>query len=554
MVTEFSKLTETALERTDRALDRLHRYKEAWLKLSLETRIRYLERCLHNALRIAPEWANTACAIKGLDPNSELAGEEWLAGPFAILHYLRLLIRTLKDQSGNNLQCVERSPNLSVTQVFPNDLFDRLLWLGVTAEIWSQPEESVKLAPPGQGAIALVLGAGNISSIAPLDVLHQLFVENRVVLLKMNPVVATLAPWLTEVFKDLQADGFVEIVCGGAELGSYLCQHPVINAVHITGSQRTHDAIAWGNTPEEQQERKTSRTPLLQRPITSELGGITPIIVVPGNWSKQDLVFQARHVASMVTHNASFNCVAGKVLVLAKGWKQRDLFLDLVRQQLRQIPPRKAYYPGAQARYETFLSQYPTAEILGQSAPGCIPWTLLPNVPPCAGEYALTEEAFCAILAEVSLEAETPEEFLETAVAFVNNSIYGTLSCTVLIDPKTQRQNRLEVEDAIAHLRYGSIGINIWSGVLFAMPEIPWGAFPGNPLEDIGSGSGFVHNALLVENPQKAVVYAPFRIWPTPLWFAQHRTLKQVSQRLLQFEANPSWRRLLPVIVAALGG
>jgi acyl-CoA reductase-like NAD-dependent aldehyde dehydrogenase len=366
----------------------------------------------------------------------------------------------------------------------------------------------------------------------------------------MNPVIEALGPWIEQVFSELKTDGFFAMAYGGAELGDYLCQHSGVDAVHITGSQKTHDAIVWGNPAAEHRHP----TPRLNKPITSELGGITPIIVVPGNWSKSDLAFQARHVASMVAHNASFNCVAGKVLILAKGWAQRSLFLNLVREQLHQIPPRQAYYPGAQDKYEVFLAKYPAAEQLGTKAPGCIPWTLISNVSPHSDEYALTEEAFCGVLAEVSLDAVTAEDLLASAVDFANQSIYGTLSCTVLVDPKTARRCSAAVDEAIARLRYGSIGVNIWSGALFAMPEIPWGAFPGNALEDIGSGSGFVHNALLVENPQKAVVYAPFRIWPTPLWFAQHRTLKQVAQKLLQFELQPSWRRLLSVIVAALGG
>jgi acyl-CoA reductase-like NAD-dependent aldehyde dehydrogenase len=355
---------------------------------------------------------------------------------------------------------------------------------------------------------------------------------------------------MEQVFSALKADGFFEIAYGEAELGAYLCQHSAVDTVHITGSQRTHDAIVWGNPAAEH----LHQTPRLNKPITSELGGITSIIVVPGNWSKSDLAFQARHVASMVSHNASFNCVAGKVLILAKGWAQRSQFLDLVREQFRQIPPRKAYYPGAQDRYEVFLAKYSAAEQLGTKAPGCIPWTLISNVSPRSGEYALTEEAFCGVLAEVSLDVVTAEDFLASAVDFANQSIYGTLSCTVLVDPKTARRCSAALETAITNLRYGSIGVNIWSGVLFAMPEIPWGAFPGNTLENIGSGQGMVHNIFRLENPQKAIVTAPFRIWPTPLWFAQHKTLKQVAQNLLAFEMQPSWHKLLPVITAALGG
>ena len=555
-------LMKTSHQEADALLRRLSQHKQIWLKVPLEVRLKHLATCLENVRAVSRAWAEAACVMKGLDPTMAIAGEEWLAGPFAVMRYLRLLMRTLAEENQQARRVRQRVSHSStvaaqnVVQVFPNTLFDRLLWMGTTAEVWVQPGQPLKIGPrdaEGAGEVALVLGAGNISSIGPLDILHQLFVENRVVLLKMNPVNAAVGPWIEKAFLSLQVDGFFAIAYGGADLGTYLCQHPTIDAVHITGAQQTHDVIVWGSAPE-QTQRKAEHLPLLQKPITSELGGVTPIIVVPGQWSEREIAFQARHVASMVTHNASFNCVAGKVLVLSKGWAQRFQFLDQVRQQLRKIPPRSAYYPGAQERYSRFLEHYPTSEVLGQPAEGCIPWTLIPNVSPTFGEYALTVEAFCGILAEVSLDTADADGFLKRVPQFVNDYLYGTLSCTVLIDPKTRRQNRVAFEEAITQLRYGTIGINMWSGTLFGMLEIPWGAFPGNPLEAIGSGQGFVHNTELIQNPQKAVVSAPFYLWPTPVWFAQHRTLDRVAQRLVAFEHRPQIDTFAAVVAAAVRG
>lgn len=80
--------------------------------------------------------------------------------------------------------------------------------------------------------------------------------------------------------------------------------------------------------------------------------------------------FQARHVASMVAQNASFNCNAAKVLVLPKGWLQRETFLRKVDAALSQTRSRKAYYPGAEERYRGFLEHYPKARPLGPSSSG----------------------------------------------------------------------------------------------------------------------------------------------------------------------------------------
>ena len=111
-------------------------------------------------------------------------------------------------------------------------------------------------------------------------------------------------------------------------------------------------------------------------PFTAELGCVTPVLVVPGSWSAADMRFQARQVAGMVAQNASFNCNAAKVLVVARGWLQRETFLRLVDEELARTPPRKAYYPGAEERYEGFLRAYPNAKVLGATAEGVVPWTV----------------------------------------------------------------------------------------------------------------------------------------------------------------------------------
>ena len=90
--------------------------------------------------------------------------------------------------------------------------------------------------------------------------------------------------------------------------------------------------------------------------------------------------------------------------------------------------------------------------------------------------------------------------------------------------------------------------------MLFYLGSTTWGAYPGNPLTDIGSGIGFVHNSYLFDRPQKSVVYAPFRIFPTPVWFATHKHLLGIAKHLLKFEAYPTWQNLPAVIMAALRG
>jgi acyl-CoA reductase-like NAD-dependent aldehyde dehydrogenase len=400
--------------------------------------------------------------------------------------------------------------------------------------------------------VALVLGAGNISSIAPLDVAYKLFVEDQVAVLKMNPVNEFLGPFLERAFRSLIDDGYLGVAYGGQAVGEFLCHDDRVDTIHLTGSDRTHDAIVWGVDPAESSRRKAAGEPLLHKPVTSELGSVTPILVVPGRWSASDLAFQTRHVASMVAHNASFNCNAGKVVALARGWKQRDEFLDRLDSALASTPPRRAYYPGAHDRYENFLRHYPRARAVGEAGDEVVPWTIIPDVPAVDDEYALNNEAFCGVLAEVSLDADDAPTFLSRAVEFANEKVWGTLSCVVLVDPVTERAHADTLEAAVADLRYGGIGINIWTGVNFGLGVTTWGAFPGHPPENIESGSGVVHNALLFDHPQKSVLRAGFRIWPKPVWFSGHRTLLGLGRDLTHFEAHRSPVALLKVALAGL--
>jgi acyl-CoA reductase-like NAD-dependent aldehyde dehydrogenase len=544
----------------DRALERLAARKGAWVETGLEQRKAFLRSIIEGFGEIARDWVEGGCRLKGIAPGDPLAGEEWLAGPVTSLRNARMLLEALEREGSPSLPAVGRRPNGQVVaRVFPADLRDRLMLGGFRAEVWLEPgaeptQGRIYRERPEAGRVCLVLGAGNVSSIPPMDALYKLFVENETVLLKMNPVNEHIGPRLERAFKRLVDEGFFAVVYGGAEVGSYCASHPLVDTLHVTGSDKTYDAIVWGTTAEERARRKRSGERLNTRPFSAELGCVTPVLVVPGPWSDDDLEFQARHVASMVAQNASFNCNAAKVVVTAKGWPGRRDFLSKLERALAQTAPRKAYYPGAFERYEAFVNHYPAAKVLGVGGEGVVPWTLLPEVAPVKGEYALTNEAFCGVLAETALDARDPRDFLVQAVDFANDACWGTLSCTLLIDGATQKRYPEELDAAVAGLRYGGIGVNAWAGAIYGLVSPTWGAYPGHPPDDIQSGSGVVHNAFLLDRPQKSVLYAPFRIQPKPAWFADHKNLAALGERLFAFERSPSWLRFAGVAAAGLRG
>ena len=110
-------------------------------------------------------------------------------------------------------------------------------------------------------SVAVVLGAGNVSSIAATDMLSKILIENfSVIVLKMNPVNDYLTSLtLKTAFKPLIESNLLRIVQGGRETWvSNLIDHPIAtHSIHVTGSEQTHDCIVWGQG-EEAEKRKLS--------------------------------------------------------------------------------------------------------------------------------------------------------------------------------------------------------------------------------------------------------------------------------------------------------
>lgn len=550
----------TSRDDVDRLVERLAAKKRTWVGVPIGDRLKLLDAIADNLQREAEGWTRCIADLVGVAWDSPLVGECWLEGPWATVRNVYLLQQALKQGGAPKPPSITRRKNGQVVaNVLPASTPDRLALMGWTLDVWMEPgaeavQGHVYREKRHDGKVALVLGAGNIPSIAPTDALYKLFVEDEVVVLKMNPVNEATGPFLERAFRPLVELGVFGVVYGGAEQGKQLTDHPLVDTIHITGSDRTHDAIVWGGDPEEQKRRKAARDPRLKKPISSELGCVSPVLVVPGPWSDDDVAYQARHLASMVAHNASFDCVAPKAVLLPSGWSKSELFVQKVEESFRKFPPRRAYYPGAHDRWRKFVDTYPSSRVVGREVDGAVPYTLVPDVPAKKGEHALTHEAFCTVLATTWIDASDPVSYLQKAVAFANESVWGQLSCTVLVHPSTMRAHQDAFDAALEGLRYGAIAVNAWAGGIFGLSEGTWGAFPGNPLEDIQSGTGVVHNAYLFERPQKSVFTMPWRPLVLPPYLADHRTMRTVGEAFTRWQAKPSLLGLPAIAIPAMRG
>jgi aldehyde dehydrogenase (NAD(P)+) len=566
----------------DACVATLERQKDVWARLPLSEKFHHIMEMRRKLGEVAERWVQTAAAAKGLAEDSPLVGEEWAGGPWTLAHGLNRYADTfyaldhgedLLDQVGDVRQ---RKDGQAVVDVAPINFYEGLFLNGVRAELWMEPgvtpqnlQEHMaglyKRAVP-EGKVTLVLGAGNVASIAPLDALHKLFAEGQVVLLKLNPVNEYLEPIFAELFESLISYGFMRIVTGGVDVGAYLVEHPGIDEIHMTGSARTYDAIVFG-PGEEGARRKAEGKRRLDKRITAELGNVSPTIVLPGDWSEADLRFQAENIVTQKLHNGGFNCVASQVLVLPKNWDKAPYLLGQIRRLLRTIPQRPAYYPGAVDRARRFAEAHGRVEAIGKLEENASQRILITELAPDDVEaLCFREEAFGTVLAQTSLPGDDALSFFRNAVAFANESLSGTLGANIIVDPKTMKKMGHAFEDLLAELRYGAIGVNIWIGGAFSLSQTAWGAYPGHTPEDIQSGVGKVHNAFLFDAPQKTIVYAPFRpfprsilhgewtILPKPPWFVTNKTSAETFKRLTYFELNPGIQHLPGVVYSAMRG
>ncbi len=555
----------------DAAVARLRDGATAFVHLPLQQRIALARAMQQGYLRVAERMVHAGCEAKGIAPGTPLEAEEWSTGPWGVVRQLRLIREQLAalDKTGNTaIGPVAHLPDgrLAV-RVFPGNAIDGLLFKNMTVDVHMQTgidegalhETRARFykQPDHDGCVVLVLGAGNIAAIGAMDVITKLFNEGKVCLLKMNPVNAYLGPLLEEAFAKAIGQNFLCVCYGGAGEGRYLVNDRDIDEVHITGSDHTHDQIVWGPPGPQQDERKRLHQPLLKKPITSELGNISPVIVVPGPYTDKELRFQAQDVASYFVMNASFLCNAAKMLVTPHGWAGSEAFMRWIKDVCEKVPPRKAYYPGAEDRWAAFTHGRVQPAQIGRQQAGALPWTFIGGLDAGACDEPLfSQEPFCAILAETRLGSADPVEFLDRAVDFANNTLWGTLSVTLVVHPRSLKDPVIgkAVEEAIAKLRYGTVAVNGFSGLSFVFAAPPWGAYPGSTPQNIQSGRGFVHNTAMLDGIEKVVMRAPLTTFPKPGYFPSHRTTHKLLPKLVKLEEHADWKPLPGIVMAAIRG
>ena len=549
------------------ALSDLYSSQTRWLFSSPLDRIELVERCIATVAESARNWVDVACEIKHIPTNSQCRAEEIVAGPVVAMRYLRLMLRNLKALDkcvppplpGRLVQADNGRWQVPVMPVM-RDLFDPVCFMNFQASVWLKSgicnEEAEAATHPVQQRMpttSLVLGAGNVTGIFAADVLGKIFQEQHVALVKMHPLMDPLRPVIEQAFSPQLEAGCLRIISGDATVGARATQHDLVDAVHITGSVAAHEAIIWGADPAERARRKQADEPLLDKPITSELGNVSPWIIVPGHYSSMQLQAQAENVAASITNNAGFNCVSTRALITWKHWPQREEFLSRLQAILSKLPRRVAYYPGALERFERFTGCEFDGDESRDGLPE-LPWTLFRDVTPTESPLLCCEESFVPVCAEMPLDAADEFDFVGKATDFANDGLWGTLCATLTVPSafRSSQRGRAELNAAIERLRYGTVCINQWPGIAFALLTLPWGGHPSGSIFDPQSGLGFVHNTFGLRAVEKTVLDGPLMVVPKPIWTAGHRHAEPIAWNLFNLYHQPTLRHVAELSYSAL--
>ena len=374
------------------------------------------------------------------------------------------------------------------------------------------------------GASRSCSGAGNVGSLGPNDVLNKLFVAGKVVVLKANPVNDYLVEHWERALRALIDEGVLRIVRGGAAAGSHLVAHSLVDEVHVTGSDKTYEAIVFGPGDEgarrkaagvrrrDQAGDRRARQRLTGHRRARRLVGEGPLL--PGGPRGVD-ARQQRGV--QLPHAAAARHL--EALAAARGVPQRARVRALRDPDARS---RTTRVPTSATRASSPRTR--DARLLGSDEDGRLPWTVLRGIDAQdRRDVALNVEAFCSLMAETAIDTVTPDQFVDAAVELCNDVVWGSLSATILAHPDQlarlarRRADRRGGRVAALRRRSGSTCGTRWPT---RSRTTTWGAYPGHPATDIQSGTGVVGNALMFDRPQKSVVTGPFRASPVPATFA----------------------------------
>jgi len=546
MTTTTRTTTETSLNDVDGIVRKVAGKSECWRTMvSLSEKIEILQNVLDNTIELSDAWTNSIARERGIDVHNirqhgAALADVYATNPATLGGFLHGILGTLKEKQSKPTRTRTTTTNRSFVRVYPKGILETLEALGTTGDLVVASDadgvDDVVAESSGSGSVVGVLGAGNFYS--PNDVLTEMFLRNNVCVYKPHTLQGEESCNILEhILEPLVRDGYLAIVRGGVDVGKALVNHNGIDSLTLTGSVETYNRIRWGCHPSPSQSPSALPQPVVTKPICAELGGCSPLIVVPGgrSWNKGSIDRHARTLARCKLYNNGHLCVSPQVLILPENWKWRPYFMERLRYWLSKHPANPPFYPGSHRTHEMFRN-LPNAETIfpykknsntnkntrtnykrsdrdnddvasnnNNDDDGVFPMqqypVLITNVMAASTDNDLEEgnsshpssivlqkEAWCPVLAEVPLPWPHEDEddnkasvsFLKSALEFTTSHVNGSLSIGIAIGDDVIKRNQGEFDEILASpdlTKYGIVGVNIWPGFTHMNSRLTWGAF-----------------------------------------------------------------------------
>lgn len=509
-----------------------------WQNTDIETKIDFLKKIRKNVELFMVELGRSDTLAKGWDVEDEFLYASGLSSTVvpmmaqinatidfyeSILKQDMLRAVDIKKVKGEKKYDILVFPQLRKDKILHGDRHDYIRVL----------DEPVHVNPLSKdGGIIAVLGAGNYSS--PLEIIKSLYLENCVVIHKPHPINEKTDKIWEKVFKPLIE--FKAVAFCDPDIGSELIKYEGLKKIYFVGGSVTANKIV--------KETKVE--------VVSECGGNNPLIIVPGEkpWTKHEMRHQALVINYMNKLKGGAICARLQTIITCKNWKQRDEFLNELKDVISKTPGVSSYYPESEEKMEKFKENYPRAEII-KSEDGTVKnsdFLFITDIE--KNDYALKHEAFTQIISEVSLDTEDNiKSFLPKAVEFANKNLFGSLTSCIIIDDHTLAKYRDHVEDAVTNLNYGSIGINTMPILIALNPYLTWGGMDKG--KEISSGRGNFGNLLCYENVEKSISYSKF-MSQGALKITNKKAGAHLYKATAQYYSNPNFSNMVSLILASL--
>jgi aldehyde dehydrogenase (NAD(P)+) len=536
---------------------------KAWSSRSLEEMARMLEAVLETMLNADAFVMDTAYHT-GLPP-----AQAYLQNVLPVAMGLPPLIKNLRlmEKKGDLRWTSDAFGGRTTIRGFPVGGLDGLLMPGVTAHVvLKEGISQADVHALKSKAISsfrelhtdkagLYLTPFNVASIGLLDVVDGLINRRETVVAKVSEKVTFLGRHYENHLRPFIDAGALAIVQGGPAEGQALINLDQIGHIHVTGSIKTANKIDSIRRPDQT--------------FTSELGGVTPAIVMPDVRSDKAIRDAAKQIVFGAFSNNGQQCVSFQWVLAPKSISTR--LREEVTRQVDALkwanPPEPHAGPDHQLgvgpvidelaakHYEILMADAAEAGVTihrrsDQVSGRLVPPTVISGVTPETNFRLRTEEAFLPLVGFVDYpEAGFAEHVLENA-----NEMPGDLGASII----TTEHDNPAIHDMALRLKHGAVGINAHPGLAFSMP-VPWGAGPAHE-----SGKGFVHNHGLI--PEEAVVKSvivtklgpkgvgPLIRWEDP-WLmnvAGAESLR-IGQGLAKFIINMSLGRYPGAVIGSQG-